>query len=276
MTDNNEIIHTITINSIYRNEGNYNSCSFKLSKELHKVKNIVVKDINMLQSQYTINKYNKYFHFKHTDNTYYRVELDKGFYTAEELASAITIKMNVIIGYTINDLLTNNALDKTKCYYWCALTALTKKFVIEFGSLGGGTFTIYMGNGLELPDTTKSYYSCYIVLGHEWSIKTGSSFTAEKIPCLSARTYEFRCDFIKNKQYDCNNYGKIGSKSVLGKVKQSGTDGSLIYYQEPFVVRLETVDSRLEYFNIEVFTDNNIAADLQDNWILELLVICDK
>ena len=276
MADNNEIIHTITINSLYKIEGNNNRCSFKLSRELNKVKNVVVKDINMLQSQYTINSYNRYFHFKHTDNTLYQILLDKGFYTAVDITTALTIKMNVIIGYNANDLLTNGLLDKTKCFYWCELNTLTKKIELGFGSLGSGTFTIYTGNGITLPDTTTTFYNCYIVLGFEWATRTGSVFLAEKVPCLSPRAFEFHCDFIKNKQYNCNNYGKTGAKTVLGKVKQSSTDGSLIYYQEPFVVRLETIDNRLEYFNVEVFTDNNIQADLNDSWIIDLLVICDK
>lgn len=259
-------IEMLIINSRNRSEGTPSNFTFVFKNNISNVKNIVPISSQITHSQYTVNMYNNKIYFRHTNNAYYSVVLNIGFYTTDELIIEIMEQMNAAVG--VADIYTGGVVDIAKCHYWIYQNNTTMKVSIKGGDLLIGTFEIFFDEKTAF-NGGLTYYSIGYTIGMSGTHVGITSVEADYLPQLTTYHYDIRVEgLIKNKTYS-----SVGAYTSIMVLDQLQTDGSLNYHQSTIPLKFLPKSSSIKEIKVIVYNDLNKEAKLLSDWSMKIAVI---
>jgi hypothetical protein len=221
--------------------------TYKISNFVNKPKRFYVDSVQMYNSQYTINSFNRVLNWTDTNGNAKTSTLTMGFYNATDLATHIQTVMN-----------TDN-------------TTGTGTFTVSFSRLTGKyTLINSVGNwGLPFNSRRTTNNATAIMLGFGLRDLTGAStYTSDFMISLSSKFFLVRLNLFSK-----NTYTRKGVNSMAVYVPNDVSYGDMINYKPQFN-RWIDIDylPDLQQMKFEVRDDKNNLAELNADWTMNLVI----
>lgn len=232
---------TLLINSKDRLSGSSSNFYYKLDGFLHNVEYVSVEDIQLYNTQYTINSNNNKLYW--TDNT-----------------SATKTSTIPSQSYTLNELciqISNNLnTDATSGSYLCSYNTSTLKVSVSSTT----------GN-IGLTFGTNTTNSIAYTIGYEDVNGTpAAALTAPNMPNLNTKFYEIQCDLIND---TTNNH--LGNRNTLAILKNNKNFGELLNYDFNKSKNMKSYKKSVDRIKFVVYDDQNNEVELNNaDWSIQI------
>jgi len=237
---------TLLINSKDRDTGSTHDFSYKLDGFIHGVKGIIVDDIQLYNTQYTINSNNNKLYW--TDNTSASKisTLTSQSYTLNELCIEISNKLNA---------------DATSGTYLCSFNLSTYKVTISSST---GNIGLTFGT-----NTTNSV--AYTIGFDNTDLSAAASHTGTNIPRLNTKYYEIQSDLV----VDTTN-NNLGNRNTLTILRNNKLFGDLLDHNLYLGKSLKTYKNSLDKIRFSVYNDQGQLANLNGvDWSIQITLMIE-